>query len=226
MRRQGMAMDSHGTDRGRQVRVSAVGGVLIAVLGLAGCGGEGPAPVPSGTATSGTASPGGTSGGSARAAEPGRQATAYPVAASATAQALPSLGSRTAGGWTLTLNGVRRSGKDSVVVTAMVTNASSRKEAFHGVSEEGYSIRTYADGKYDGTHEFSAVTLTVDGSAVQYQVMRDSKGYCACSQGLGELLEPGQSIAVYAYVTAPPEAATVTVTVQGFAPFTGVRVLP
>jgi hypothetical protein len=143
--------------------------------------------------------------------------------ASATAEALPSLDSRTNGPWTVVLNGVRRSGDGSVVVTATLTNTTSTTQLFRGFEEPGYALRKGSDGKLNNTYEFSAVTLTVPGATTQYQVMRDGSGACACTQGLMSV-EHGQSQAVYAYVTAPSGAATVTVTVQGFAPFLGVQV--
>ncbi|MDQ1306179.1 MAG: hypothetical protein QG671_2011 [Actinomycetota bacterium] len=235
MRRQGMAMGSYGTGRGRRARALTVGVLLFAGLGLSGCQSGGATSVPSSGPTSdaasasdgeGAAGASGTVGSSGRAAEPGQTATAYPAAASATAKALPSLGSAASGIWTLTLNGVHRTSKDSVVVTATVTNTSSDVGFYVGgnVQEEGYDIRTHADGKWESPEEFSAVTITVKGSATQYQVLRDDKGYCACTQGLHRNVKSGSSIAVYAYVTAPPEVTTVTVTVQGFAPFTGIPV--
>jgi len=200
-------------------RVLAV--TLLAGLAVAGCTGGG-------SGSSGAAGTSGASGagaGGPAAAEPGREPTAYPVPASATPAPLPSLGTRTGGRWVLTLNEVRRSGAGAVVVTATVSTATSSSEVFKDFAEPGYATREDAAGKLASTHEFSGVTLTVPGSTTQYQVMRDADGICACTQGLISV-DKDRPQAVYAYVTAPPGASTVTVNVQGFAPFTGVRVEP
>jgi hypothetical protein len=198
-----------------------VGAMAVLVgLAVAGCQGDGSGSPGSSSSPSGSA---GSGAGAGVAATAGRTATAYPVPASATPEQLPSLGSRTDGRWTLVLNGVRRSGEGAVVVTGTLTNSSPSKQLFSGFEEAGYSLRKGPDGKLNSTYEFSAVTLTVPGSTTQYQVMRDGSGVCACTQGVISV-DKGISQAVYAVVTAPAQALVVTVTVAGFAPFTGVQV--
>jgi hypothetical protein len=201
-------------------RAGALAVVVLAGFAVAGCQGSG-----SGTPSSSTSGAGasGSGGGSVAAATPGQAATAYPAPAGATAQALPSLGSRNNGPWTIVLNGVRLAGNGSAVVTATLTNTQPTDRSFRGFEEAGYSLRAGSDGKLNSTYEFSAVTLTVPGSVTQYQVMRDGSGVCACTQGVMNV-EGGQAQGAYAYVTAPKDATTVTVTVQGFAPFTDVQV--
>jgi hypothetical protein len=207
-------------------RAGGLAAVVLAGFAVAGCEGSGSG-TPSSPASAAASRSAG--GGSGVAATPGEVATAYPAPAGATAEALPSLGSRSNGVWTLVLNGVRRSGDGAVVVTATLTVTSSTKasgEAFGGFEEPGYVWRAGASShitEFDKSHEFSAVTLTVPGSTTQYQVMRDDSGICACTQGV-LWVDHGQTQAVYAYVTAPKDATTVTVTVQGFAPFTSVQV--
>ena len=203
-------------------RAGALAVVVLTGLAVGGCQGSSSG-TPSSSA-SGAGSSGSGGGGSGVAATPGQAATAYPVPAGATAEALPSLGSRSNGVWALVLNGVRRSGDGAVVVTATLTNTTTSNQMFFGFAEAGYAYRVSSKGEHNNTYEFSAVTLTVPGSATQYQVMRDSSGICACTQGVMSV-DRGQTQAVYAYVTAPKDSTAVTVTVQGFAPFTGVQVL-
>ncbi|HET9655863.1 MAG TPA: hypothetical protein VFP72_10950 [Kineosporiaceae bacterium] len=203
-------------------RAGAVAGALVAGLALTGCQGSS-SPGKAGPVTSsargggaGSATPPGS------AATPGGQATAYPAPASASPQPLPSLGSRTNGRWTVVLNGVRKSGANSAVVTATISNVSGENQIFRDFEEPGYAVRT-AGGKWDFTYEFSAVTLTVPGSPTLYLAMRDGAGVCACTRGVMGL-DKGMSRGVYTYVTLPPVATTVTVTIAGYPPFTDVPV--
>lgn len=186
-----------------------VGATAVFAL-LAGCTDEPAASPEPGT----SASPGPT------AAAPGQQATTYPVPADAEASPLPDLGTAQAGTLTLTLNAVRRVSDEALVVEGTLT--ASENTVLTDLAEVGYKVREM-DGERPFTYEFSAVSVTVPGDDVVYLPLRDEKGFCACTQGiLG--VDGGESIGVYTYVTAPPDASSVTVNVAQFAPFVDVPV--
>jgi hypothetical protein len=153
-------------------------------------------------------------------AGPGQAATTYPVPADAQAAALPDLGTAVAGTLTLTLNAVRRVSDEALVVEGTLT--ASKNTVLTDLAEVGYKVRE-VNGETPFTYEFSAVSVAVPGDPVVYLPMRDEKGFCACTQGiLG--IDGGESIGVYTYVSAPPDASSVTVNVAQFAPFVDVPV--
>src|SRR3954452_10723052 len=84
--------------------------VSMTLVACSGSDGDKPDAKSSGTSTS--------TGG---AVTPGGPATAFPVASDATAQQLPSLGTRKALGYTLTLNSVQRVGPQTGLVAATLT---------------------------------------------------------------------------------------------------------
>ena len=198
------------------------GVVSVALAGtvvLAGCssGGDGDEVKPSAAATSATTAAGGVA-----AATPGAKAKAYPVPAEVQPEQLPSLGTRENAHWELTLNSVRRVNDESVLVTG--TLIAKTTSFFTALAEPGYAHRKDAEGGNEQAHEFSAVNLTVPGNtSTVYQVMRTEAGVCACTQGIG-VVQPEDSIGVFAYLTAPKDATKVTITVRGFTPFTDVEV--
>ena len=200
----------------RQAVTAAAG--LVALGALASCTSGEPAPAPTSAISPASSDATGREG---EAAEPGEQATAYPVAGEATPAPVPDLETIATGEWTLTLNGVDRVSDQALLVTATMT--SNGPGVFRGFEEPGYSLRMNDEGKLDNTYEFSAITLTAGAGPAVYQVMRDANGICACSQGVLDI-EPGQPTAVFAYVTAPAEATTVDVTVAGIGTFTGLEV--
>lgn len=194
-------------------RLFSVGAFAAAVL-LAGCtdsGGPDSRPT-------GSEGPGSSAGSGPSAAGPGEQASTFPVPAQAQPSPLPSLGTREAGGLTLTLNAVRRVSAEAVVVEATLSTTSNIP--LTKLAESGFAVRPMGDGF---TYEISAVALTVTGDPKVYLPLRDEKGTCACTQGI-QFLDSGKPIGVYTYVTAPEEAGNVTVTFAQFAPFTGVPV--
>lgn len=190
--------------------------VLSLAAGCSGDDGEDPVARPS---TSASASDGASAGPSAAPVDGAAQA--YPVAPSAAPTPLPALGTRQGSRFDLTLNGVRRASAQAVVVEATLT-ASGGNTPLFDLAEPGYEFRE-VDGERPRTYEFSAVTLSVPGDPLVYQPLRDDKGFCACTQGI-QFLDGGTSMGVYTYVTAPETADTVTVTVAGYPPFTGVPV--
>ena len=74
-----------------------------------------------------------------------------------------------------------------------------------------------------GCYDFSAVTLAVKGDQSVYQVMRNEQQRCACSAGQFSV-PAGKPFGVWAYMTLPENADTVTV--KGLAPFVNVKVTP
>ncbi len=156
-----------------------------------------------------------------RAAPVDGAAQAYPVAPSASPAPLADLGTRRGSRFDLTLNAVRRTSAQAVVVEATLT-ASGGNTPLFDLAEPGYAFRE-VDGERRNTYEFSAVTLRVAGDPLVYQPLRDEQGWCACTWGI-QFLDGGTSMGVYTYATAPETADTVTVTVAGFAPFPDVPV--
>lgn len=207
----------------RGVRSAVAAVVLMSVL--AACSSEKPSGDPSGAPSAPSESsgegPDGTDGSQVEAAQPGERATAYPVPADVQAEPLPDLGTVASGEWSMTLNGLTRSGEQGALLTATLTPVTAT--AFDGLAEPGYANIENAEGRLERTREFSAVTLTVDGDPAIYQVMRDESGACACYQGSFELT-PEVPIGVYAYVTVPADATTVDVTVAGIGTVEGVEV--
>lgn len=198
---------------------SVLAGALIAGILMTGCsddGGSDPRPQSSG-ASAGTSN---GSGNGSVAAQPGTEASTYPIPASVTASPLPDLGTRTAGKLTLTLNAVRRVSPEAVVVEGTLTAASNTP--LFDLAEPGFKVRQVA-GERPNTYEFSAISLTTAGDTTVYLPLRDDKGFCACTQGI-QFLDGGESMGVYTYVTAPEGATTVSITVAMFAPFTDVQV--
>ena len=189
---------------------------------LSSCSGTASPPVASGS------SPGMPSGSAAPPAvtsTPGGQATSFPVPADATAAPLPDLGTATGQGYTVTINSLQRSGPQSALLSATVTNPTGTD--FKDFTEPGYGTLLDPTTKkpLGGAYDFSAVTLAVKGDQSIYQVMRDEQQRCACSAGLLSVLA-GRPFGVYAYMTLPADADTVTVTVKGLVPFANVKVTP
>lgn len=196
-------------------------GVAVTVA-LSSCSGTDSPPAANGE------SPGTPSGSAAPPAvtsTPGGQATSFPVPADATAAPLPDLGTATGQGVTLTINSLQRSGPQSALLSATVTNPTGTD--FDDFTEPGYGTLLDPTTKkpLGGAYDFSAVTLAVKGDQTVYQVMRDEQQRCACSAGLF-LMPKGQPFSVWAYLTLPENADTVTITVKGLAPFANVKVTP
>ena len=91
------------------------------------------------------------------------------------------------------------------------------------LAEPGFRLRDIGGGKTEDTYEISGVTLTTAGDPTVYLPLRDEKGFCSCSQGV-ILLDAGESIGVYTYVTAPEGATSVTLTVAPFGSFPNIPV--
>jgi hypothetical protein len=207
----------------RRVGIRMAGAIALAAVlaGVSACtgdrGGSGSS-AGSGTGTpaptvAATASPG---------AAPGVQATAFPIPGSPRPEPVPVVKTVTGRDWQLSLNKVSRVSGESVLVEATLTTTKSR-ELFTDFEEAGFKLRKQEDGKFGGTYEFSAVTLTAPGDARQYLPMRDENGVCACTYGFVVSVDPGQVLPVYVYMSAPA-SDTVNITVRGFPAFTGVRV--
>lgn len=184
---------------------------LLGVACLAGCSDDAPAPPATQSDSSSTSPP---TASDVAAAGSGQVATAFPVPATPSPSPLPALGTRENADWTLVLNGVRRLSPDSLLVEATVTPKKATG-VLTGLEESGY---LYLKDTVKPSLEFSAVTVLAQGSPVEYRVMRDEAGACACTQGVNNLKQ-GDDLAVYAVVTAPRDATSVTVVVRGFAPF-------
>jgi hypothetical protein len=206
---------------GRRRRLA--GGVLAALLGLtvlSGCSDDETSPPDASSGTGTTAGGPSASATVGAAAGPGEQATAYPVPATPSPSALPALGTRENGEWTLVLNAVRRVSDEALLVEATLT-AKKNAGLLVGLEESGY---VYVKGSLNPALEFSAVTVLAPGAPTEYLVMRDSEGRCACTQGVNTIKQ-GEALAVYAMVSSPPDAQTVTVVVRGFAPFKDIAVV-
>ena len=202
------------TPAGRIALLAVAAGLATTLVACSGSDGDKPDAKGSGSTK--------PSSGASAGVTPGGQATAFPVANGASAEELPSLGTRTGLGYTLTLNTVQRVGPQTGLVTATLTpKESSVGQAF---TEPGFT--TYPNPetkKLETNYDFSAVTVTAKGDPNLYQVMRDDQQACACTKGM-LTLKGGVPIGVYAYVTLPQSADTVNVTVRGMAPFTNVKV--
>ncbi|MBW3646214.1 MAG: hypothetical protein KY440_00330 [Actinobacteria bacterium] len=197
----------------------AVGAVVVALM-LTGCTDDGGTePDPSASGSPG-APPASADGSGPSAAGPGASASTFPVPAQAQPSPLPNLGTREAGGLTLTLNAVRRVSPEAVVVEGTLVAKSTTP--LLNLAEPGFAVRQEG-GERPSTYEFSAVSLSAAGDPKVYLPLRDDKGFCACTQGI-QFLDGGKSMGVYTYVTAPEQAENVTVTVARFAPFTDVPV--
>jgi hypothetical protein len=208
-------MRTAGPSRTARRRAGAVAIVAALAVVLAGCSGNEP-----GTSATSTGSGGSPAGVSAAL---GSAATAYPVAADAKPQALPSLGTRQGDGYTVTINSLQRVGPQAGLLTATVTAASSGPmQAF---TEPGYNVLLDPQTKkpLGGTYDFSAVTVAAKGDPTVYQVMRDEQQRCACTTGMLSV-QANVPFGVYAYVTLPMDADTVTVSVKGLAPFADIKV--
>lgn len=145
--------------------------------------------------------------------------------AAATPAPLPDLGTVKGQGYTVTLNALHRSGPQSGLLSATVTSEAGG--AFNDFTEPGYGTLFDPTTKkaLGDAYDFSAVTLAVKGDPAIYQAMRDDQQRCACSSGLLSV-PAGQPVGVYAYVTLPENADSVTVTVKGLTPFADVKVTP
>ena len=195
---------------------------IAVIAALSSCSGTDSPPVVNGSSPgtpSGSAAPPGVT------STPGGQATSFPVPADATAVPLPDLGTATGQGVTLTINALQRSGSQSALLSATVTNPTGTD--FKDFTEPGYGTLLDPTTKkpLGGAYDFSAVTLAVKGDQSVYQVMRDEQQRCACSAGLF-LMPEGKPFSVWAYLTLPENADTVTITVKGLAPFVNVKVTP
>jgi hypothetical protein len=201
---------------GRRAVVLATMAALALVL--AGCSSD---DQPDASATPGAG--GGSS--AAVSAAPGAAATAYPVPADAKPQALPSLGTREGDGYTVTINSLQRVGPQAGLLTATIT--ADRSGPMQAFTEPGYNVLLDPQTKkpLGGTYDFSAVTVATKGDAAVYQVMRDEQQRCACTTGMLSV-QADVPFGVYAYVTLPKDADTVTVSVKGLPPFTDVPVAP
>jgi hypothetical protein len=199
-----------------RVGIAALAAILMSLAGCTGdSGGSG--------SGSGAGSPAPTAAATASPAPaPGVAATAFPIPGSPRPEPVPVLKTVRGGDWQLTLNRVSRVSAESVLVEATITTTRSR-EVFANFEEAGFAVRKREDGKFGNTYEFSAVTLTAPGDARQYLPMRDENGICACTYGFVASVDPGQTLPVYVYMTAPT-SDTVTITVRGFPALTGVRV--
>jgi hypothetical protein len=192
----------------------AVAAAALAVV-LTGCSGDEPGTSGTSTASGGSSTP--------VSAAPGSVATAYPVPADAKPQALPTLGTQQGDGYTVTINSLQRVGPQAGLLTATVTAASSGPmQAF---TEPGYNVLLDPQTKkpLGGAYDFSAVTVAATGDATVYQVMRDEQQRCACTTGMLSV-QANVPFGVYAYVTLPKDADTVTVSVKGLPPFTNITV--
>jgi hypothetical protein len=204
---------------GVATRAAAMGALAMTMALLSGCTGGG-----SGSnAGSGDASPASTAGAAASPGiAPGARATAFPIPGSPRPEPVPVVKTVTGRDWQLSLNKVSRISPESVLVEATLTTTKSR-EVFNTFEEAGFAVRAGADGQRNNTYEFSAVTLTASGDPKQYLPMRDENGVCACTYGALISVDPGQTLPVYVYMSAP-QSDTLNIAVRGFPAFTGVQV--
>lgn len=78
--------------------------------------------------------------------------------------------------------------------------------------------------RFDSYYDLSLAYLIDDASQMKYEVMKDAAGKSLASLLINKSIEKGQSIALYAQFTAPPETTkTVTIILPMVQPFTGVR---
>ena len=202
-------------------RALAATACALVLAVTAGCSGDEPEEPVAQPSASRSVSPGASPSAGPQAAPVDGTAEAYPVAPSASPTPLPDLGTRKGSRFDLTLNAVRRTSAQAVIVEATIT-ASNGNTPLFDLAEPGYAYRDTDEGRAS-TYEFSAVTLSVPDDPLVYQPLRDERGSCACTQGI-QFLDGGRSMGVYTYVTAPESADTVTVVVTGFAPFPDVPV--
>jgi hypothetical protein len=149
----------------------------------------------------------------------------YPAAPTATAHPADVIATKKgSSGWSMALTGVRRVGDQRIVVEA-VLDGSHASQNLVPFAEPGFTQLKDASGQVTQVinGEFSGVTLTVPGDDATYLPLRDRDNVCLCTR-LGSSLADPTSVPVFVYLTAPPQASTVDLKVNGIGTFTKVQV--
>lgn len=120
----------------RRVGIRRLAPALLCALVLAGCSDDGGSPEGAGA----TAQPSASASVPSTAAQPGEAASLFPVPPSPSPETLPDLGTRRGDGWTFTLNGVRRTGDQQVVVEGTLMTHGN-PFVFGGLDRSGDDVR-------------------------------------------------------------------------------------
>lgn len=208
----------------RRYAIRGVAGAGLAAALLAAC--QEPsalAPAPTAASSSPATTETATATEQPTTAAPVEFGSPYPAPAD-TARVLPT-GSMTvtsAEGHAFALAGVHRLAEDRVVIAGVLSLNPADDQSFRMNMFEEPELRSVSAGG----SEFAPFRLTTADDDATYLPVRDAEDRCQCSVIRGGMDEQGEALTVMTVMSAPADATTVTLDMEGFGELADVPLAP